>query len=141
VYDKSRSSYLGQEVKQRILLGTMVLSQGKIDEYYMQAARVRQLMKQTVDSILKTCGFIMMPTSPNTAFQIGGIKDPLTMYLQDIYTIFANLTGHPAISVPMGFEDGLPLGLQIVAPYHHELDLYKLSRQMELANEHHLTHK
>jgi aspartyl-tRNA(Asn)/glutamyl-tRNA(Gln) amidotransferase subunit A len=131
VYDQSRSSYLGQEVKQRILLGTMVLSQGKIDEYYYQAARVRQLMKQQVEAILHRVGFIMMPTSPNTAFEIGGIKDPLTMYLQDIYTIFANLTGHPAISVPMGFDNGLPLGLQVVAPYHHEDELYKLCWQFE----------
>jgi aspartyl-tRNA(Asn)/glutamyl-tRNA(Gln) amidotransferase subunit A len=141
VYDSSRSLYLGHEVKQRILLGTMVLSQGKIDEYYMQAARVRQMMKQKIDHVLKEVHFIMMPTSPNTAFKIGGIKDPLTMYLQDIYTIFANLTGHPAISVPMGMEEGLPLGLQIVAPYHHELDLYRISRQLELATKHHLTHK
>lgn len=63
------------------------------------------------------------------------------MYLQDIYTIFANLTGHPAISIPMGMEDGLPLGLQIVAPYHQEMDLYRVSRQLEVANKHHLTHK
>ncbi|NBU62606.1 MAG: Asp-tRNA(Asn)/Glu-tRNA(Gln) amidotransferase subunit GatA [Chlamydiae bacterium] len=141
VYDSSRSIYLGHEVKQRILLGTMVLSQGKMDEYYMQAARVRQMMKHTVDQILKEVHFIMTPTSPNTAFRIGGIKDPLTMYLQDIYTIFANLTGHPAISIPMGMEDGLPLGLQIVAPYHQEMDLYRVSRQLEVANKHHLTHK
>ncbi len=141
VYDQSRSIFIGHEVKQRILLGTMVLSQGKIDEYYMQAARVRQLMRQQVEMILKDVGFIMMPTAPNGAFKIGGIKDPLTMYLQDIYTIFANLTGHPAISIPMGTDDGLPLGLQIVAPYHHEMDLYRVSRLLEQALNSSLTHK
>ncbi|MFZ4773392.1 MAG: Asp-tRNA(Asn)/Glu-tRNA(Gln) amidotransferase subunit GatA [Chlamydiia bacterium] len=141
VYDNSRSLYLGNEVKQRILLGTMVLSQGKIDEYYMQAARVRQIMRQQVEALFKEVGFLMMPTAPNTAFKIGEIKDPLTMYLQDIYTIFANLTGHPAISVPMGMEDGLPLGLQIVAPYHHEQQLYQISWQLEQVIHHSLTTK
>ncbi len=131
VYDNSRSLYLGHEVKQRILLGTMVLSQGKIDEYYMQAARVRQLLRQQVETALQHVTFIMVPTAPNTAFELGMIKDPLTMYLQDVYTIFPNLTGHPAISIPMGMEGGLPLGLQIVAGYNKEQELYQVSWQLE----------
>ena len=117
IYDFSRKEGFGTEVKRRILLGTFVLSSGYKDAYYKKAQQVRTLMIQTFDAIFDSCDAILMPTAPSGAFEGGSIIDPVELYLQDIFTIPANLAGLPAISVPSGVDaKGLPLGLQIIGP-------------------------
>jgi aspartyl-tRNA(Asn)/glutamyl-tRNA(Gln) amidotransferase subunit A len=117
VYDLSRQEGFGSEVKNRILLGTYVLSSGYKDAYYTKAQKVRKLMIDAFEKAYGLCDIIMMPTSPFPAFKLGQIQDPIQMYLQDIYTIAANLVGAPAISIPSGFSaTGLPLGMQIMGP-------------------------
>ena len=117
VYDFSKEEGFGPEVKRRILMGTYVLSAGYQDAFYKKAQRVRTLMLKTFQKIFETCDLIAMPTCPSPAFKKGAIQDPIKMYLEDIYTIAANLVGSPAISVPSAINDeGLPIGLQIVGP-------------------------
>ncbi len=117
IYDFSRRDGFGLEVKRRILLGTFVLSSGYKDAYYKKAQQVRTLMIQAFDAIFNLCDAILMPTAPGGAFEGGSMNDPVKLYLQDIFTIPANLAGLPAISVPSGFDaKGLPLGLQIIGP-------------------------
>lgn len=115
VYDLSKEDGFGPEVKRRILLGTYVLSAGYKDAYYKKAQKVRTLIIEQYKKAFKVCDLIAMPTSPFTAFEIGSIKDPLQMYLEDIYTISMNLAGLPAVSVPSGFSaKDKPFGLQII---------------------------
>jgi aspartyl-tRNA(Asn)/glutamyl-tRNA(Gln) amidotransferase subunit A len=117
VYEFSRKEGFGAEVKNRILLGTFVLSSGFHDAYYKQAQKVRTLIIQQFNQAFSACDIIAMPCSPLPAFKLQSIQDPLQMYLNDIYTICANLTGVPAISVPSGFsKDQKPFGLQFLAP-------------------------
>ena len=117
IYEQTKNEGFGQEVKQRILLGTYVLSAGYQDAYYVKAQKVRMLMKQEYERAFKDCDVIAMPTTPMTAPLLGQIQDPLEMYLSDIYTLSANLAGIPAINCPMGFsKEGLPMGFQIQAP-------------------------
>jgi aspartyl-tRNA(Asn)/glutamyl-tRNA(Gln) amidotransferase subunit A len=122
LYARSRGEGLGAEVRRRILLGTYVLSAGYYDAYYVTALKVRRLIKNDFDSAFNDvgCDVVMMPTAPTPAWEIGAMAgDPMTMYLQDIYTVPANLAGLPAISVPMGM-DPLPMGLQFIAPAYGE---------------------
>lgn len=115
VYDFSKEEGFGPEVKRRILLGTYVLSAGYQDAYYKQAQKVRTLIIQQYKDAFKKCDLVAMPVSPFPAFEIGSIKDPLQMYLADIYTISVNLAGLPAISIPNGFSsEGKPMGLQLI---------------------------
>lgn len=117
IYELSRHDGFGAEVKRRILLGTYVLSAGYQDAYYKKAQKVRTLLINQYKENFKRCDIIAMPVSPVPAFEIGQIKDPLQMYLLDIFTISQNLVGLPAISVPSGFsQDHKPIGLQLVAP-------------------------
>lgn len=117
VYDFSRQEGFGDEVKRRIMLGTFVLSSGYQDAYYKKAQKVRTAIIQKYKDAFSICDMIATPTSPFAAFEIGSIKDPLQMYLADIYTIGANLAGVPAISIPSGFTaDGKPIGLQLTGP-------------------------
>lgn len=117
VYDMSKEEGFGHEVKRRILLGTYVLSAGYQDAYYKKAQKVRSLLIQKYKEAFQHCDIIASPVSPFAAFEIGAIKDPLQMYLEDIYTIAINLAGLPAISIPDGFtRDGKPLGLQLIGP-------------------------
>ncbi len=112
-YGKGREN-IGAEVKRRIMLGTYALSTGYYDEYYAKAAKVRTLIKRDFEKAFETVDVIVGPVSPTTAWDFGAkTQDPLAMYLSDIYTIPANLTGIPAISVPCGFSEGLPIGLHI----------------------------
>lgn len=117
IYDFSRRDGFGPEVKRRILLGTFVLSSGYKDAYYKKAQQVRTLMIEAFETIFDSCDAILMPTAPSAAFEGASISDPVELYLQDIFTIPANLAGLPAISVPSGSDGkGLPLGLQIIGP-------------------------
>ena len=117
VYKFSKEEGFGSEVKRRILLGTFVLSSGFNDAYYKKAQRVRTLMIQSYQAAFQRCDLIAMPVSPFAAFELGSIKDPLQMYLEDIYTTSSNLVGLPAISVPNGFTaDKRPVGLQLIGP-------------------------
>jgi aspartyl-tRNA(Asn)/glutamyl-tRNA(Gln) amidotransferase subunit A len=130
MYVNSRTEGFGTEVKRRIMLGTYVLSSGYYDAYYKKAQRVRRLIKQDFDNAYLQADFILTPTTPTTAFRIGEkIEDPLAMYLNDIFTTASNLSGNPAISVPIGVDkDGLPIGLQIIGRDFDESGILKLGK-------------
>jgi aspartyl-tRNA(Asn)/glutamyl-tRNA(Gln) amidotransferase subunit A len=123
LYELSREEGFGAEVKRRIMLGTYVLSSGYQNAYYKKAQKVRNLMIQAFEDAFSACDFIAIPTSPNSCFELNSIQDPIQMYLQDLFTIPANLTGLPAISLPSGFDNGKPLSLQILAPGLHDVKL------------------
>lgn len=117
VYDMTREEGFGAEVKRRILLGTFVLSSGYKEAYYRKAQQVRSVIIQKYKEAFSQCDLIATPVTPTPAFELGSIKDPIQMYLEDIYTIGANLGGLPAISVPSGFSsDNKPFGLQLIGP-------------------------
>jgi len=138
-YKKSRSEGFGKEVKRRIMLGTFVLSSGYYDAYYSKAQKARRIIKEKTDEILSNYDFIIMPTTPGTAPGIGEkINDPIAMYLEDIFTVQANLTGLPAISIPIGkHSNGLPFGIQLMSSAFDEASLLSFSKTMfsQLANE------
>jgi len=121
LYCRSRGEGFGAEVKRRIMTGTYVLSAGYYDAYYLQAQKVRQLINRDFERAFTEVDVLMGPTTPTPAFELGAkTSDPITMYLNDIYTIGANLAGLPGISIPCGFVSGLPIGLQIVGPHFGE---------------------
>lgn len=127
-YKESRSEGFGEEVKRRIMAGTFVLSHGYYDAYYTKAQKVRRVLQNKTNAILDTYDFIISPTTPNTAFELNSVSDPIQMYLQDIFTVSANLTGHPAISLPLGVHsNGLPFGVQVTAAPHGEKALFDFS--------------
>jgi aspartyl-tRNA(Asn)/glutamyl-tRNA(Gln) amidotransferase subunit A len=127
-YIKSRSEGFGPEVKRRIMTGTFVLSQGFYDAYYAKAQKVRRVIKEKTESILADYDAILLPTSPSTAFESGQVKDNIQMYLQDIFTVQANLAGNPAISLPVGqHSNGLPYGLQLIGKNFQEAELLKIA--------------
>ncbi|MGL4820079.1 MAG: amidase family protein, partial [Bacilli bacterium] len=141
LYKRSRSEGFGEEVKRRIMLGTFALSSGYYDAYYKKAQQVRTLIKNDFHKAFETVDVIVGPTAPTTAFKIGeNTKDPLTMYANDILTIPVNLAGAPAISVPCGFVDGLPVGLQIIGRHFDEVTVYRAAHAYEQATNWH-THK
>lgn len=134
-YKKSRSEGFGNEVKRRIMAGTFVLSHGYYDAYYTKAQKVRRVLQNKTEEILEQFDFILLPTTPSTAFEKGGVKDPIQMYLQDIFTVHANLTGHPAISVPAGVHsNGLPFGIQIMAKPFDENGMLNFASYLERLN-------
>ncbi len=138
LYKRSRSEGFGPEVKSRILIGTYALSAGFYDAYYVKAQQLRQLIKQDFDSAFKQVDVLLSPTAPTTAFNIAEkIDDPVSMYLSDIFTIGVNLAGLPAISIPCGFSDGLPVGLQLIAPHLQESKLLNYAHQYQLLNDWH----
>ena len=111
-------THFGDEAKRRIMLGTYVLSSGYYDAYYKKAMQVRTLIKRDFDEAFKEVDVIVTPVSPTLPWKIGEkVSDPLKMYLSDIYTVTANLAGIPGLSVPIGFIDGLPVGMQILSPH------------------------
>ena len=123
IFRKTRGTLFGAEVKRRIMLGTYALSAGYYDEYYGKAQKVRTLIKEDFDNVFKTVDLIAAPVSPTTAFKIGAHRDdPLAMYLEDIFTLPANLAGIPGITFPVGFDShGLPIGIQLMgAPFQEE---------------------
>lgn len=138
LYRKSRSQGFGPEVKRRIMLGTYALSSGYYDAYYLKAQKVRTLIKRDFDNVFANYDVIIGPTAPTTAFRIGEqIGDPLTMYLNDICTIPVSLAGVPAISVPCGMADGLPIGLQIIGKPFDETTVLRTAHAFEQHTDHH----
>lgn len=132
MYKRSRTEGFGGEVLRRILLGTYVLSASYYDAYFNQAQKVRKLIKNQTESLLKEYDFLLSPTTPTTAFEIGeNTQSPLEMYLADIYTVQASLAGVPAISIPIGTDTaGLPVGLQLVAGAFNEGELLSFSKEV-----------
>jgi aspartyl-tRNA(Asn)/glutamyl-tRNA(Gln) amidotransferase subunit A len=140
MYCKSRAQGFGAEVRRRILVGTYVLSHGYYDAYYLQAQKVRRLIAQDFAGAFAHCDVIVGPTAPTVAFRVGEkVADPVTMYLNDIYTIGVNLAGLPAMSIPCGFgRGGLPVGLQIVGDYFAEARLLNVAHRFQRATDWHL---
>ena len=120
LYLRSRSEGFGEEVKRRIMIGTYALSAGYYDAYYLKAQKVRHLISEDFKKVFQKVDVIMGPVSPTTAFEIGAIKDSVSMYLADIYTLSVNLAGLPGISIPVGFSNNLPVGLQMIGNYWSE---------------------
>lgn len=131
-YKKSRSEGFGKEVQRRIMLGTFVLSAGYYDAYYSRGQKVRRVLRDKTNEILSKYDFIITPTTPGTAFEFGkNAADPIKMYLEDIFTVQAPLTGLPAISLPMGqHSNGLPFGVQVMAPKFEESKLFAFSNYL-----------
>ena len=131
-YVRSRSEGFGAEVKRRIMLGTYVLSSGYYDAYYTRAQKVRRLIKDDFTNAFKECDALLTPTTPTTAFKLGDkIGDPLAMYLNDIFTVSANLSGNPAISVPIGLDSNrLPIGAQIISNDFEETKLFSIAKEI-----------
>ncbi len=138
LYSRTRGEGFGAEVKRRIMTGTYVLSAGYYDAYYLKAQKVRQLISRDFKDAFANVDVIAGPTTPTAAFAIGEkTDDPITMYLNDIYTIGANLAGLPGISVPCGFVDGLPVGLQLVGPHFAEETVLSCAHQYQLLTDWH----
>lgn len=135
MYTKTRAEGFGDEVKRRIMLGTYALSAGYYDAYYKKAQQLRRLIKEDFDRAFEKVDILVSPTCPNTAFEIGSkIEEPLSMYLTDIGTISANLAGIPGMSLPCGYDsDGMPIGLQILAPALQEEKLFNMAYNFEQA--------
>jgi aspartyl-tRNA(Asn)/glutamyl-tRNA(Gln) amidotransferase subunit A len=134
MYDATRDRGFGAEVKRRIMLGTYVLSAGYYDAYYLKAQQVRTLIRRDYDEAFKRCDAVAMPTSPTTAFRLGErVADPISMYLADVFTVSANLTGLPAVTVPCGFALGLPVGLQLTGRAFEEGTVLRIADAFERA--------
>ncbi|MFZ5574084.1 MAG: Asp-tRNA(Asn)/Glu-tRNA(Gln) amidotransferase subunit GatA [Pseudomonadota bacterium] len=139
MYSKTRAQGFGAEVKRRILIGTYVLSHGYYDAYYLQAQKIRRLIADDFAEAFKACDVILGPTAPGTAFRLGEKSDdPVEMYLNDLYTIPANLAGLPGMSLPCGFDGkGLPIGLQLVGSYFSEAKMLNIAHQYQRATDWH----
>ena len=132
IYFKTRGEGFGEEVRRRIVLGTYVLSSGYYDAYYKKAQQVRRLIAKEFDEVFKEVDFLITPTSPTFPFKIGErADDPLSMYLSDIFTVGANIAGIPAINLPCGKEDNLPINMQIIGPYLSDFSLLNISKTIE----------
>jgi aspartyl-tRNA(Asn)/glutamyl-tRNA(Gln) amidotransferase subunit A len=137
LYSRDRALGFGPEVRRRIILGTYALSAGYRDKFYLKALKIRTLIKRDFERILGEDSLIVTPTMPIPPFKLGEkVSDPLTMYLTDICTVPVNLTGMPAISLPCGFVDGLPVGMQLIAPSFREDLLFKASYAFEQSTDH-----
>ena len=135
---RTRDEGFGDEVKRRVMLGTYALSSGYYDAYYRRAQKVRTLIAREFDAVFESVDALVCPTSPKVAFTTGAIQDPLEMYLNDALTIPVNLAGLPGISVPCGFSDELPVGLQVIAPRLHDARVFQVAAAYESATEWHL---
>jgi aspartyl-tRNA(Asn)/glutamyl-tRNA(Gln) amidotransferase subunit A len=138
MYCKTRAQGFGAEVKRRIMIGTYVLSAGYYDAYYLKAQKIRRLIAQDFEHAFQQCDVIMGPAAPGTAFKLGEkTDDPVSMYLQDIYTIAVNLAGLPGMSIPAGFANGLPVGLQIIGNYFSEARMLGVAHAYQQATDWH----
>jgi len=138
LYKRSRGEGFGPEVKRRIMIGTYALSAGYYDAYYLKAQKVRRLISEDFKQAFEQVDVIMGPTSPSVAFKLGEKKDdPITMYLSDIYTIAVNLAGLPGMSIPAGFVNGMPVGLQIIGSYFNEARLLNVAHQYQQVTDWH----
>ncbi|MDU4251618.1 Asp-tRNA(Asn)/Glu-tRNA(Gln) amidotransferase subunit GatA [Pseudomonas sp.] len=138
LYKRSRAEGFGAEVKRRIMVGTYALSAGYYDAYYLKAQKIRRLIKNDFVSAFAEVDVILGPTTPNPAWKLGEKNnDPVAQYLEDIYTITANLAGIPGLSMPAGFVDGLPVGVQLLAPYFQEGRLLNVAHQYQLVSDWH----
>jgi aspartyl-tRNA(Asn)/glutamyl-tRNA(Gln) amidotransferase subunit A len=139
MYARTRAQGFGEEVKRRVLIGTYVLSHGYYDAYYVQAQKIRRLIADDFSEAFKTCDLILGPTTPGTAFKLGeNADDPVAMYLNDLYTIPANLAGLPGMSLPCGFDSqGLPIGVQLVGNYFSEARMLNAAHQYQRATDWH----
>jgi aspartyl-tRNA(Asn)/glutamyl-tRNA(Gln) amidotransferase subunit A len=138
LYQRSRAEGFGAEVKRRIMTGTYVLSAGYYDAFYLKAQRVRQLISNDFERAFHEVDVVIGPTTPTTAFELGAkTSDPVTMYLNDIYTIGANLAGLPAISLPCGLSQGLPTAMQIIGPHFGEERLLNVAHRYQLESDWH----
>ena len=138
LYERSRGEGFGAEVKRRVMTGTYVLSAGYYDAYYLKAQRVRALIAEDFRRAFAEVDVLISPTTPTAAFEIGAkMNDPVTMYLNDIYTIGANLAGLPAVSVPCGFVDGLPVGMQIIGAHFAEERLLNVAHRYQRESDWH----
>ena len=135
MYEKTRAEGFGDEVQRRVLIGTYVLSAGYYDAYYLKAQRVRTLIAKDFKSVFDSVDTILTPTTPSAAFALGAkAKDPISMYLNDVFTVPVNLAGLPAISIPSGLsDDGLPLGLQLIGRALDEETLFRAAQVLEEA--------
>ena len=131
MYKRTRSEGFGEEVKRRIMIGTYALSSGFYDAYYRKAQKVRRLIKDDFDRAFTEVDVIIGPTSPHTAFKLGSKSNPVSMYLEDIYTIAVNLAGLPAASIPVGIANGLPMGMQIIGKYFDEAKILNVAHQFQ----------
>jgi aspartyl-tRNA(Asn)/glutamyl-tRNA(Gln) amidotransferase subunit A len=139
LYERSRGEGFGAEVKRRIMTGTYVLSAGYFDAYYLKAQKVRRLITDEFRAAFGQVDLLVGPTTPTPAFAIGAkVDDPVTMYLNDIYTIGANLAGLPGLSAPCGFVDGLPVGMQLIGPHFSEARLLSAAHHYQQATDWHL---
>jgi len=132
MYKLTRSEAFGEEVKRRIMLGTFVLSASYFEAYFTKAQKVRRLIKEFTENLLSDFDYIIMPTTPSTAFKFGDhSEDPVSMYLEDLFTVQASVTGVPAISIPNGVdEEGMPIGLQVISNSFKEAELYAFSNYL-----------
>ena len=138
MYKRSRGEGFGEEVKRRIMIGTYVLSAGYYDAYYLKAQKARQLIAEDFNRVFKEVDVLMGPTTPAPAFELGSkTADPITMYLNDIYTIGVNLAGLPGVSIPCGFVNGLPVGLQLIGSHFSEARLLNVAHRYQLETDWH----
>jgi len=138
LYCRSRAEGFGKEVKRRIMIGTYALSAGYYDAYYLKAQQIRRLIQQDFNTVFNDVDVILGPTTPDVAFKKGErTDDPVSMYLSDIYTVSVNLAGLPAISVPAGFKNGLPVGMQLTGNYFHESQLLNIAHQFQSVTDYH----
>ena len=138
LYVRTRSEGFGEEVKKRILIGTYCLSAGYFDAYYIKAQKIRAMITESFKNAFKDVSVIAMPTCSNGAFELGSIQDPVKMYEQDIYTIPANLAGLPAISIPSGNTEEMPLGLQFIGNHLEEGKILNISHQFQKLTNYHV---
>ena len=139
LYKRSRGEGFGAEVKRRIMIGTYALSAGYYDAYYLKAQQLRRLIKEDFQRAFEQVDLILGPTTPGVAFAIGDkTDDPISMYLQDIYTIALNLAGLPGMSLPVGFVDGLPVGMQLIGNYFDEAGLLNAAHRYQQVSDWHL---
>ena len=138
VYSVDRKEGFGTEVRRRIILGTYALSAGYYDQYYLKALRIRTILRRDFEKAFRSFDVLVGPTMPVLPFSIGEkLDDPLTLYMCDILTVPANLTGYPAISVPCGFQNGLPIGLQLMGKPFDEETVLRTAHAYEQSTDHH----